>query len=101
VVEYRPKDLKISDRFQVKQKLGQGTFSFIYQAFDKKLGRDMALKVEKKDKNKNILCFEFSVLNSFHEPLFEASRRSRRQPKPSRQNYKHICRAYEYVDKQE
>ena len=35
---------------------------FIYEAFDKVLERDVALKVEKKDKNKNILIFEYQVL---------------------------------------
>lgn len=56
--------LKISDRFLIKHKLGQGTFSLIYEAFDKVLNQDVAIKVEKKDKNKNILIFEFQVLNN-------------------------------------
>jgi serine/threonine protein kinase len=47
--------LRISERFNIKHKLGQGTFSFIYQAFDNFLQKDVALKVEKKDKNKSIL----------------------------------------------
>lgn len=61
--------LKISDRFIIRHKLGQGTFSkiililtklgLIYEAFDKVLQQDVAIKVEKKDKNKNILIFEF------------------------------------------
>lgn len=70
--------LKISDRFNLIKKLGQGTFSnyyykwlpltilklgFIYEAFDKQLERNVALKIEKKDKNKSILIFEFNVLN--------------------------------------
>lgn len=54
--------LKISERFEIRQKLGQGTFSFIYEAYDKLLKQDVAIKVEKKDKNKNILTFEFQVL---------------------------------------
>ncbi|CDW83244.1 serine threonine protein kinase [Stylonychia lemnae] len=53
----------ISDRFNIGKKLGQGTFSYIYEAFDKTLKQNVALKIEKKDKNKNILIFEFSVLN--------------------------------------
>lgn len=72
--------LKISDRFDLVKKLGQGTFSklthiiidqrlisitlgFIYEAYDKKLQKSVALKIEKKDKNKNILIFEYNVLN--------------------------------------
>jgi hypothetical protein len=35
---------------------------FIYEAFDKVMQRNVALKIEKKDKNKNILMFEYSVL---------------------------------------
>ena len=64
---------KISDRFNLGKKLGQGTFStlkfstyllgFIYEAYDKKLGKNVALKIEKKDKNKSILLFEYNVLN--------------------------------------
>ncbi len=72
--------LKISDRFNVGKKLGQGTFSkfiklfwissdendyvgYIYEAYDKVLKKQVALKIEKKDKNKSILIFEFNVLN--------------------------------------
>ena len=62
--------IKISDRFTIRHKLGQGTFSktivslftfigFIYEAYDKVLQQDVAIKVEKKDKNKNILIFEY------------------------------------------
>jgi tau tubulin kinase len=53
---------KISDRFQLQQKLGQGTFSYIWQAYDTKLEKNVALKIEKKDKSKNILRFEYQVL---------------------------------------
>ena len=35
---------------------------FIYEAYDKHLNKNVALKVEKKDKNKNILIFEYNVL---------------------------------------
>lgn len=77
--------LKISDRFNLSKKLGQGTFStiflllylflmtpylfhliilgFIYEAYDKILKKNVALKIEKKDKNKTILYFEYNVLN--------------------------------------
>jgi len=36
---------------------------FIYEAFDSVMQRNVALKIEKKDKNKNILMFEYNVLN--------------------------------------
>ncbi len=32
---------------------------FIYEAFDKVLQQDVAVKIEKKDKNKTILIFEY------------------------------------------
>lgn len=35
---------------------------YIYEAYDKHLQKDVALKVEKKDKNKTILLFEYNVL---------------------------------------
>ncbi len=35
---------------------------FIFEAFDQMLQQEVALKVEKKDKNKNILMFEYQVL---------------------------------------
>ena len=54
--------LKNSQRFHVKQKLGQGTFSIIYEAFDRNQNRNVAIKVEKKDKQKTILLFEYHVL---------------------------------------
>jgi serine/threonine protein kinase len=95
--------LKISDRFTVIKKLGQGTFSksnaathrwlailshasrvfwinqsdkigthsslpiclgYIYEAADKILKKNVALKIEKKDKNKSILIFEYNVLQT-------------------------------------
>ena len=36
---------------------------YIYEAYDKKLETNVALKIEKKDKNKSILIFEYNVLN--------------------------------------
>ncbi len=35
---------------------------FIYEAYDKILKKNVALKIEKKDKNKSILYFEYNVL---------------------------------------
>jgi len=74
--------LKISERFNLKQKLGQGTFSFIYQAYDQVLKKDVALKVEKKDKNKSILVFEYNVLVSL-------------------KGLKHVCNVYDFVKNSE
>jgi serine/threonine protein kinase len=34
----------------IKNKLGQGTFSIIYEAFDRQQNMNVALKIEKKDK---------------------------------------------------
>jgi hypothetical protein len=36
---------------------------YIYEAYDKVLQKNVALKIEKKDKNKSILIFEFNVIN--------------------------------------
>lgn len=35
---------------------------YIWQAYDSKLEKNVALKIEKKDKSKNILKFEYQVL---------------------------------------
>ena len=35
---------------------------YIYEALDRHLNKDVALKVEKKDKSKTILMFEYNVL---------------------------------------
>jgi serine/threonine protein kinase len=74
--------LKISDRFNLVKKLGQGTFSFIYEAFDKKLQKNVALKIEKKDKNKSILIFEYNVLNVL-------------------KGLAHVCNVYDFVKNSE
>ena len=66
----------------MKQKLGQGTFSFIYQAYDNTLEKDVALKVEKKDKNKSILIFEYNVLINL-------------------KGLKHVCNVYDFVKNSE
>ena len=73
------KDLpKMSDRFELVKKLGQGTFSFIYEAVDRVMGRNMALKIEKKDKNRNILVFEYKVLKHLKD-------------------LKHVCNVYDFI----
>ena len=35
---------------------------YIYEAFDSQMNKSVALKMEKKDKSKNILKFEYTVL---------------------------------------
>jgi len=57
-------NLKDNQRFMIKNKLGQGTFSIIYEAFDRQQNMNVALKIEKKDKQKTILLFEYHVLQS-------------------------------------
>jgi len=42
------------------------------------MARNVALKIEKKDKNKNILMFEYNVLNCL-------------------KGLKHVCSAYDFV----
>jgi predicted Ser/Thr protein kinase len=65
-------------RFEYKQQLGEGSFSKnisiiigkIYQAFDKSLKRDVALKIEKEDKHKKILKMEFDILKNLQGKVF-------------------------------
>lgn len=58
-------------RFEFKQLLGEGSFSIniinqgkIFQAYDKLLKMDVALKVEKEDKNRKILRLEYEILKN-------------------------------------
>jgi len=48
----------------VKKQLGQGSFSTIYSAYDNVRKEWVALKVEKADKSKKILMFEYQVLRN-------------------------------------
>jgi hypothetical protein len=65
-------EIIVPSRFKLIKRLGQGTFSmapsssigYIYEAFDSKLNKNVALKLEKKDKNKSILKFEYQVLRA-------------------------------------
>jgi predicted Ser/Thr protein kinase len=50
------------------------------------LGKDVALKIEKKDKNKNILLFEYQVLKQLEGKRFL-----------TRSGLKHICNVYDFV----
>lgn len=46
---------------------------FIYEAYDKILLKHVALKIEKKDKNKSILIFEYNVLNALKGTYYPGS----------------------------
>ena len=61
------------NRFSVKKQLGQGSFSkkyvsrpigTIYSAYDNVRREKVALKIEKADKSKKILIFEYQVLKN-------------------------------------
>jgi serine/threonine protein kinase len=52
----------IDKRFQIIKCLGKGSFSTIYSALDFKSNSKVALKVEKSDKSKRILIFEYEAL---------------------------------------
>lgn len=73
---------KTKVRFDIKNQLGEGSFSMNYfnsgksfQAYDRKLKKEVALKVEKEDKNKQILKFEYEILKTLQSNL--KSNRSR------------------------
>ena len=59
-------------RFLIYGEIGEGSFSKLYEAFDKKYLSKVALKVEKEDKLKRILKSEFDILSHlqglFHIP---------------------------------
>lgn len=50
-------------RFELNKVVGEGSFSKIFLAYDHKLQMKVALKIEKEDKNKNILLNEYEILN--------------------------------------
>jgi hypothetical protein len=57
------------NRFEVKKQLGEGSFSNlililgkIFKSFDKFNNKDVALKIEKEDKSKDILKYEYFIL---------------------------------------
>ena len=51
-------------RFEIKTILGEGSFSKLYQAYDRKYKKEVALKVEKEDKIKKILKNEYEILKN-------------------------------------
>lgn len=56
--------MDLSKRFEIQQVLGEGSFSKIFSAYDHKNRLKVALKVEKEDKHKKILKFEYDILKS-------------------------------------
>ncbi len=67
------------NRFTVKKQLGQGSFSTIYSAYDHVRKEWVALKVEKADKSKKILMFEYQVLKNL-------------------QGLPNICKIYDFIE---
>ena len=67
-------------RFKVLKQLGQGSFSTIYSAYDSKRKEKVALKVEKPDKSKRILMFEYDTVLQL-------------------QGLDNICEVYEFVER--
>lgn len=57
----------ISPRFELRQILGEGSFSILYEAIDYKYRSYVALKVEKEDKSKQILKSEYKILSKLQE----------------------------------
>ena len=70
-------DLNKVSRFEVKEQLGEGSFSNLslinsgklYKAYDKIQSCDVALKVEKEDKSKKILKFEYEILRNLQSNI--------------------------------
>jgi serine/threonine protein kinase len=56
--------LQQQDRFVVQKILGEGSFSKLFAAHDNLTGETVALKVEKTNKSKKVLQFEYQVLKS-------------------------------------
>lgn len=42
-------NISLSDRYQIKSQLGEGGFSSVYRAYDHRLGRDVAVKILKRE----------------------------------------------------
>lgn len=68
---------------------------YIYEAYDKVLKKNVALKIEKKDKNKSILIFEFNVLKILNGKL-----KIRLIPRLCI-GLSHVCNAYDFVKNSE
>jgi serine/threonine protein kinase len=70
----------IDKRFKIIKLLGQGSFSTIYSAIDLKSNQKIVLKVEKPDKSKRILIFEYDSLQQL-------------------QGLPNICEVFEFVER--
>jgi serine/threonine protein kinase len=57
----------ISPRFQIRQIIGEGSFSILYEAIDYKYQCYVALKVEKEKKSKQILKTEYKILTQLQD----------------------------------
>lgn len=68
-----------TSRFSLKRQLGEGSFSHVYLAYDNKLDMKCALKIEKADKPKRVLQFEYNVLKEL-------------------QGLSHVCKIYDFVE---
>ena len=69
----------MNSRFTLKKELGQGSFSTIVSAYDHLINEKVALKIEKIDKSKKILQFEYKVLKYI-------------------QGLPHICSVYDFIE---
>ena len=73
------RQISSTTRFSLKRQLGEGSFSCVYLAHDNNLDRKCALKIEKADKPKIVLQFEYNVLKEL-------------------QGLKHICQIYDFAE---
>ena len=74
--------LNSQNRFRIWKLLGQGSFSDVHIAYDNYLNKDVALKIEKANKPKNVLKFEYTVLKGL-------------------QGSKHVCRIYDFYNNED
>ena len=61
------------------------------------LARNVALKIEKKDKNKNILMFEYNVLNCLKGKWLQFPTKLVGSSLILFVGLKHVCSAYDFV----
>ena len=72
--------LKTNNHIEILEQLGEGSFSNqklklgkIFRALDKLKNKEYAIKVEKEEKNKKILHFEYGVLKDLQSNYFNLS----------------------------
>ena len=63
-------DLQVSDRYEVRERIGVGGMGLVYRAYDREQARDVALKVMRKLEPAALLRFkrEFRALSGFSHP---------------------------------